>query len=232
VWSSCSLIGPTQDETDSSELLELIRRLAGSHNREQAVVNVIEDAHWIDPASDEFLACLVEATGRARNLVVVTFRPEYAADWMRRSWYRQLPLSPLPPAVVATLLGELLGTDPSLDGLADLLRANARALLLAVGWRISADLDRMREVFDESVAAATRARDDRLLAQVQIPYIAYLGATGGQFDEVAELATDCLQTVRRSGDLDLVAVVQVVAAYASCHAGRFPEALEAAEAGA
>jgi adenylate cyclase len=85
------------------------------------MVYVIEDAHWIDPASDEFLASLVEATARSHTLVVVAFRPEYAASWMRRSWYRQLPLSPLAPAVVTSLLGELLGPDPSLNGLAGLI---------------------------------------------------------------------------------------------------------------
>jgi tetratricopeptide (TPR) repeat protein len=113
---------------------------------------------------------------------------------------------------------------------ADLLRANARAFLLAVAWRVGADPDRMRQVFDESVAAAARARDDRLLAQVQIAYIAYLGTAGGQLEEVAELATVFLQTARRSGDLDLTALAQAWAAFAYRTAGRFPEMLGAAEA--
>ncbi|HEY1968919.1 MAG TPA: hypothetical protein VGH89_13295, partial [Pseudonocardia sp.] len=112
---------------------------------------------------------------------------------------------------------------------ADLLRANARAFFLAVGWRIGAGLDRMREVFDESVAVATRAHDDRLLAQVQIPFIGHLGTAGGRFDEAAELATDCLLTARRSGDLGLAAVAHAVASLAYGIAGRYPEALAATE---
>jgi adenylate cyclase len=439
-------LGTLNPEARRRRLLALTRRLVRAPARCQVTVRIVEDAHWIDPASDEFLANLVEATAGSHTLVVVTFRPEYAAGWMRRSWYRQLPLSPLAPAVVAGLLRELLGPDPSLDGLAeliadrtggnpffleevvrglaetgtlvdepggyrlagevthvtipesvqsvlaaridrlgsrakdllgaaavlgrefdrdllervaqippgeldtlierlveaelitqtevypiavyafrhplthevtlgallsdrrrelhrragvaiaelnaertgevaaliaqnyeqaalvpeactwyltaaiwalandqpaavahlnriraldrdlpdgaesDLLRANARAFLLAVGFRIGMDLDRMREVFDESVAAATRARDDRLLAQVQIAFLTCMGLTGGQVDEAAELATESLRTARLSGDLDLVAVVQAVAACAYGYAGRLPEMLDAAEA--
>jgi hypothetical protein len=79
-------VGSIDPEARRRRLLELTRRVVQA--REQAMVYVVEDAHWIDPASDEFLAGLVEATARSHSLVVVTFRPEYAAAWMRRSWYR------------------------------------------------------------------------------------------------------------------------------------------------
>lgn len=111
----------------------------------------------------------------------------------------------------------------------DRLRANARAFLIAVGWRTGADRDSTREIFEESVAAATRARDDRLLAQVQIAYGIYIGTAGGRFDEAAELASDCLQTARRSGDLELTAMAQIMVGFAYGMAGRFPEALDAVE---
>jgi hypothetical protein len=110
------------------------------------------------------------------------------------------------------------------------VRANARAFFLAVGFRVGADRDRMRAVFDEGVAAAGRAHDDRLLAQLQLGYIVNIGTAGGQWDEAAELATDCLQTARRSGDLDVGALVQGLAAYFYVMAGRFREGLAAAEA--
>jgi tetratricopeptide (TPR) repeat protein len=113
---------------------------------------------------------------------------------------------------------------------ADVLRANARAFFLAVGWRIGADRDAIQAVFEESVAAAIRAGDERLLAQVQIAYSGYLGVTGGQIDEAAELATEFLQTAQRCGDLDLTASAQAMASYAYRMAGRYSEALAATEA--
>jgi adenylate cyclase len=438
-------LGMIDPEARRRRLLELIRRLVHDPRRDHVVVHAIEDAHWIDPASDEFLATVIEATAGSRTLVLVTFRPEYAAGWTRRSWYRQLPLSPLAPTVATDLLTELLGSDPSLDGLAepivartggnpffleevvrdlaetgtlaggpggyqlagevsqvaipdtvqavlaaridrlghqakgviaagavigrqfdrdllervaqlapaeldselqrlgeaeliaqtevyptagyafrhplthevalgallserrrelhrraalailelnpdppgevaaliaqhaqqagqvleactwhltaatwamvndlsaavrhldqvrvldrelpdgaesDRVRATARAQLLAIGFRAGANLTQLRAIFEESVEAATRARDDRLLAQVQVAFVFCVMNTGGQLDEAADLATAAVQTVRRSGDLELAAAVQAAAMYPYLHALRLPDVLHATE---
>ena len=40
---------------------------------------VLEDAHWIDPTSLDLFSRLVEGLQRLRALLVVTFRPEFAA---------------------------------------------------------------------------------------------------------------------------------------------------------
>ena len=88
---------------------------------ERGVANVvlIDDLHWIDPASDAFVAQMVEATAEnSRNLLLLNFRPEYAAPWMRRAHYQQLPLVPLPIEALQALLESLLGRDPSLHDLA------------------------------------------------------------------------------------------------------------------
>ena len=88
---------------------------------ERGVANVvlIDDLHWIDPASDAFVAQMVEATAEnSRNLLLLNFRPEYTAPWMRRAHYQQLPLVPLPIEALQTLLESLLGRDPSLQDLA------------------------------------------------------------------------------------------------------------------
>ena len=90
--------------------------------RTEATVNLIEDLHWIDPASDAFVAsCRGSDSGRA-SLVVLNFRPEYRAEWMGRSYHRQIALTPLGAEAIEELLVELIGSDPSLDGLADLIR--------------------------------------------------------------------------------------------------------------
>jgi adenylate cyclase len=82
-------------------------------------VLLVDDAHWIDPASDAFLAHMVEAVPGTRTLVVVNFRPEYHAAWMSRSSYRQLPLPSFGPEASAALLADLLGRDASLAGLGE-----------------------------------------------------------------------------------------------------------------
>src|ERR1700687_3972104 len=82
-------------------------------------VTLIEDLHWMDPASEAFLTEWVDAVRAARRLLVVNFRPEYHAAWMQKSYSRQLPLAPLGPEAIRKLLEALLGSDPSTRGLAE-----------------------------------------------------------------------------------------------------------------
>jgi class 3 adenylate cyclase/tetratricopeptide (TPR) repeat protein len=109
-------------EARRRRLLDIIRRLVHARGRTGAAVNLLEDLQWMDPTSEAFLAALIEAISGSRTLVVTNFRPEYRAEWMSRSYYRQVPLAPLGSEALDELFAGLLGDDPSLDGLADLIR--------------------------------------------------------------------------------------------------------------
>jgi adenylate cyclase len=105
------------------QLVAFLRQLVKARSEREPNVLLVDDAHWIDPASDAFLAHVVEAVPGTRTLVVVNFRPEYHAPWMSRSSYRQLPLPSFGPGATAALLTDLLGSDASLAGLADRIHA-------------------------------------------------------------------------------------------------------------
>jgi len=98
-------------------LLAIVKRLVHASSQREPGINLIEDVHWIDPGSELFLTQLVEVIPGTRNLTIVNFRPEYSADWMRKSYYRQISLLPLSEEAIQALLGDLLGQDPSLNGL-------------------------------------------------------------------------------------------------------------------
>jgi class 3 adenylate cyclase/tetratricopeptide (TPR) repeat protein len=100
-------------------LFEFVRRLSRARSEREPAVLFIDDLHWIDSASDEFLAQLVEVARSTRTLVLVNFRPEYRAEWMQHTHYQQVPLLPLGKAEMSELLGQLLGADGSLEGLGD-----------------------------------------------------------------------------------------------------------------
>src|SRR5204863_304646 len=85
-------------------------------------VTVFEDLHWLDPASEAFVANHVEASQGTLGLTILNFRPEYQAPWMSKSYYRQIALAPLGPEAIEEMLRDLLGSDPSLDGLPDVVR--------------------------------------------------------------------------------------------------------------
>src|SRR6266699_4533396 len=110
-------------EARQRQLLGLMKRLTHAENAREPNVLVFEDLHWLDPATEVFLANHVEALQGMRSLTVVNFRPEYHAPWMSRSYYRQIALAPLGPEAIEELLADLLGSDPSLDGLSELIRA-------------------------------------------------------------------------------------------------------------
>jgi class 3 adenylate cyclase/tetratricopeptide (TPR) repeat protein len=102
-------------------LLEMVKRLVHATSQREPGINLIEDVHWIDPGSEIFLTQLVEVIPGTRNLTIVNFRPEYSAEWMRKSYYRQVSLLPLGAEAIEALLADLLGGDPSLNGLPALI---------------------------------------------------------------------------------------------------------------
>jgi class 3 adenylate cyclase/tetratricopeptide (TPR) repeat protein len=165
-------------EARKRRLLALLKRLVHVQGEREPGINLIEDLHWLDPASDEMLVGLVDAVAGSRTLVVANFRPEYSAEWMRRAHYQQLPLVPLGAEALAELLADLLGSDPSLDGLAELVRGRTGGNPFFVeevvqelvesgklagdpgGYRLAGEIEDVR--VPPTVQAVLAARIDRL----------------------------------------------------------------------
>ncbi len=112
-----------EPEARQRQLIGVMRRVIQSVRETQPTVTLVEDLHWLDPASAEFLEQMVDARAGSRNLLLVNFRPEYRAEWMQKSWYRQIPLTPLGREATAELLADLLGNDESVAGLAGPIHA-------------------------------------------------------------------------------------------------------------
>lgn len=55
----------------------------------------VEDVHWLDRDSAEFLDRLIGETSGDPLTIVTTFRPEYQVNWIGRSSFRLLRLTPL-----------------------------------------------------------------------------------------------------------------------------------------
>jgi predicted ATPase/class 3 adenylate cyclase len=56
---------------------------------------VIEDLHWADAATLDFLSLLIDQLPTSRMLLLVTFRPEFEPPWTLRSNMLRLPMSRL-----------------------------------------------------------------------------------------------------------------------------------------
>jgi class 3 adenylate cyclase len=101
--------------------LAALQRLLLRDSQVQPLLLVFEDLHWIDSETQALLDSLVERLPTAQLLLLVNYRPEYQHGWGSKTYYTQLRLDPLPPASAAEVLQALLGDDPSLAPLKQLL---------------------------------------------------------------------------------------------------------------
>jgi transcriptional regulator with AAA-type ATPase domain len=74
------------------------------------LVLVVEDLHWIDPASQEFLAFLADAVPATPTLLVCSYRPGHQQPFGDRTYLVRLSLRPLSAPEMAAVTGSLLGT--------------------------------------------------------------------------------------------------------------------------
>src|SRR5438132_1160472 len=75
---------------------------------ERPLALIVEDVHWIDKATEEVVAALVEAMAAAPLLVILGYRPEYLHAWTSNAYHTQVPLSLLARASSAEMVRTIL----------------------------------------------------------------------------------------------------------------------------
>jgi class 3 adenylate cyclase len=98
---------------------------AASLARTESALFIIEDAQWIDAVSESMLADFLRVIPRTPSMVLITSRPEYDGALTRAPGGQTIALAPLGDSDTATLLGELLGSDPSVGELAAIIADRA-----------------------------------------------------------------------------------------------------------
>jgi hypothetical protein len=98
---------------------------AASLARTEPALYIIEDAHWIDAASESMLAEFLTVIPRTPSMVLITSRPEYQGALTRAHGAQTIALAPLGDSDTVALLGELLGPDPSVAELAAIIAERA-----------------------------------------------------------------------------------------------------------
>ncbi|MFC4251292.1 adenylate/guanylate cyclase domain-containing protein [Sinimarinibacterium flocculans] len=145
---------------------------------EGPIILLIEDLHFLDHASEAFLPRLCEAVRGRACLLLMNHRNDYASEWLQPFVDEALPLTALRPAQLHRLASTLLGEDPSLEGVADIIVQRAAGNPYFVEEAVQALVDggwlqgrprawTLRRPIDEwplpdSVQALLAARIDRL----------------------------------------------------------------------
>ena len=99
--------------------------ITASLARTEPALYIIEDAHWIDTVSESMLADFLTVIPRTPSMVLITFRPEYQGALTRVPGAQTIALAALGDSDTATLIGELLGSDPSVGELAAIIAERA-----------------------------------------------------------------------------------------------------------
>jgi class 3 adenylate cyclase/predicted ATPase len=90
-------------------LKALIHQLEGLA-RQQPVLVVFEDAHWIDPTSRELLDLVVERVRSLAVLLILTFRPEFHPPWIGQAQVTMLALNRLDRHDRIALVDQIAGS--------------------------------------------------------------------------------------------------------------------------
>jgi hypothetical protein len=98
---------------------------AASLARTQPALFIIDDAQWIDEVSESMLADFLTVIPQTPSMVLITSRPEYQGALTRVHGAQTIALAPLDDSDTAALVGELLGSDPSVGELAAALAERA-----------------------------------------------------------------------------------------------------------
>ena len=103
-----SMVPEQQKQQTLHVLLTILLRIAAH----QPVLFVMEDLHWVDPSTLEFLTLLVDQGPTARILALLTFRPDFRAPWTGRSHLTQMTVHRLPRQQAAEVIRQVTHGKP------------------------------------------------------------------------------------------------------------------------
>ena len=89
-------------------IFEAIRDLLIKESQNSPLVAAVEDLHWIDKTSEEFLDYLVGSLAHTRFLLILLYRPEYTHQWGSKSFYNRIGLDQLTTESSAALVQAIL----------------------------------------------------------------------------------------------------------------------------
>jgi class 3 adenylate cyclase/tetratricopeptide (TPR) repeat protein len=151
-------------EAVKTRTFEIFKQISIRLSLERPLILVLEDVHWIDNVSEEFLGFLAENLSGARILMVATYRPGYRPPWLEKSYAGQTPLPPLSRDDSISMVRSVLSADRLIDVVTEEIVAKAdgnpfflEQLVLHAGEALRSDL-----LVPNTIHDVVMARIDRL----------------------------------------------------------------------
>jgi class 3 adenylate cyclase len=99
-------------QKQKDKTLEALAAQVEALARRQPLLMVFEDAHWIDPTSQELLELFLAKLQSLSILLVITYRPEYTPAWVGQHHVTSLTLNRLGRRRAEELVAKLTGGKP------------------------------------------------------------------------------------------------------------------------
>jgi tetratricopeptide (TPR) repeat protein len=159
-------LGQLSPEAIKGRTFETLRQMALRGSRRRPLVLAIENLHWIDRTSEEYLTSLVESLAGVPILLLLTYRPGYRPPGMEKSYATQVALQALAAADSLSLVRSFLAAQELPEDVARIVLAKAEGnpffleeLALAV---MQHDEPQARAALPDTIQEALMARIDRL----------------------------------------------------------------------
>jgi len=96
-------------QQQKQKTLEALLALLVARAAQEPLLLIVEDLHWVDPSTLEFLSLLVDQGPTARMLTLCTFRPQFPPPWPSRAHIAHLTLTRLPRPQVGRMVTAVAG---------------------------------------------------------------------------------------------------------------------------
>jgi len=100
-------LGPEQKKVRT---FEAIRDLLVRQSEDKTIVLAVDDLHWVDKTSEEFLDYLIGWLANTHILLILLYRPEYTHQWGSKSYYSKIGVDQL-SAITSTELVQAILRD-------------------------------------------------------------------------------------------------------------------------
>ena len=184
-------------------MLDAVQRLLLREAQHQPILLVFEDLHWIDSETQALLDAIVESISSARILLLLNYRPEYQHGWVGKAYYGQIRLEALLPESAEELLDALLGNDPALNPLKQLLAKLSNPFFLEEAVRTLVETKALK-------GRPGQYHPTRAVETIQIPATVQV-VLAARIDRLAQEDKRLLQTASVVGKNVPFALLQAIA---------------------
>ena len=106
-------------------IFEALRALFICLSQNKPLIFALEDLHWIDKTSEEFLSYLIGSLTNTRILLILLYRPQFTHPWRSRSNYNRIGLTQLTTNSSTELIQAILDEGEVVPELRELILGKA-----------------------------------------------------------------------------------------------------------